>query len=132
MPVYVERPAQLTDQDREDLLKIYADAPDWLLMPFRQSAELIERSLADGTLRVARFNSRLLGASRLEPQGEELRISHVCVRALTRGRGVARRLIEEARREAEEHDLLLVLAADPVREISQELATHLVLPLRPL
>lgn len=132
MPVYIERPTQLTEQDRQDLLKVYADAPDWLLPPFTDGAALIERSLADGSLRVARFNGRLLGAARLRPQGEELRLSHICVRALTRERGVARRIFEEARREAEETGLLLVLAADPTREIAQQLSTHLVLPLRSL
>src|SRR5690606_17591565 len=73
-----------------------------------------------------------LGAARVRPQGEELRLSHVCVRALTRERGVARRIFEEARREAEETGLLLVLAADPTREIAQQLSTHLVLPLQSL
>src|SRR5690606_3046809 len=102
MPVYIERPTQLTEQDRQELLKVYAEAPDWLLPPFTGGAALIERSLAAGSLRVARFNGRLLGAARLRPQGEELRLSHICVRALTRERGVARRIFEEARREAEE------------------------------
>lgn len=132
MPVYVERPTQLTEQDRQDLLKVYADAPDWLLPPYSDGASLIDQCLADGSLRVARFNGRLLGAVRLAPRGEELRLSHVCVRALTRERGVARRLFEEARREAEGLDLLLVLAADPAREIAQQLSTRLVLPLRTL
>lgn len=132
MPVYIERPTQLSDQDRLDLLKVYADAPAWLLPPFADGAALIEQCLADGSLRVARFNGRLLGAARLEPHGEELRLSHICVRALTRERGVARRFFEDARREAEAQDLLLVLAADPAQEIAQQLSTNLVLPLRPL
>ena len=94
MPVYVECPAQLTEQDRQDLLKVYADAPEWLLPPFAAGAALIEQCLADGSLRVARFNGRLLGAARLQPVGDFLRLSHLCVRALTRGRGVARRLVD--------------------------------------
>src|SRR5690606_30549803 len=132
MPVYVECPAQLTEQDRQDLLNVYADAPDWLLPPFAAGAVLIERSLADGSLRVARFNGRLLGAARLRPGGDFLRLSHLCVRALTRGRGVARRLVDEARREAQQQDLLLVLAADPAQEAAEQLAAHLMLPLRAL
>jgi ribosomal protein S18 acetylase RimI-like enzyme len=132
MPVYVERPAQLTDQDRQDLLNVYADAPNWLLPPFADGAALIEQSLADGSLRVARFNGRLLGAARLQPGGNFLRLSHLCVRALTRGRGVARRLVDEARREAQQQDLLLVLAADPAQEAAEQLAAHLMLPLRAL
>ena len=46
MPVYVECPAQLTEQDRQDLLNVYADAPDWLLPPFAAGAALIEQCLA--------------------------------------------------------------------------------------
>ncbi|HTO17622.1 MAG TPA: acetyl-CoA sensor PanZ family protein [Pseudomonas sp.] len=132
MPVYVERPVQLTDQDRQDLLNVYADAPDWLLPPFADGAALIQQSLADGSLRVARFNGRLLGAARLQSGGNFLRLSHLCVRALTRGRGVARRLVDEARREAQQQDLLLVLAADPAQEAAEQLAAHLMLPLRAL
>jgi len=132
MPVYVECPAQLTEQDRQDLLKVYADAPEWLLPPFAAGAALIEQCLADGSLRVARFNGRLLGAARLQPVGDFLRLSHLCVRALTRGRGVARRLVDEARREAQQQDLLLVLAADPAQEVAEQLAAHLMLPLRAL
>lgn len=33
MPVIVERPTQLSEQDRTDLGRIYADAPAWLLPP---------------------------------------------------------------------------------------------------
>ena len=46
----------------------------------------------------ARFNSRLLGAALLDKQAQRWLLSHLCVRALTRNRGVARRLVDEAMR----------------------------------
>ena len=33
MPVIVETPSTISDQDRNDLARIYADAPDWLFAP---------------------------------------------------------------------------------------------------
>lgn len=84
MPVVVQHLTQPSDQDRQDLLKIYADAPDWLLAPFPDAGELVERGLADGLLFTGRFNDRLLGAAWIERDGDTWRLSRLCVRQVTR------------------------------------------------
>ena len=116
MPVYFESAKQPSTQDLADLEKIYHDAPDWLIAPFSNAAELIQQGLTDNTLVTARFNSRLLGAALLDKQAERWLLSHLCVRALTRHRGVARRLVAEATRLAAEAGCVLqvvIPAAQP-------------------
>ena len=98
MPVYFESAEQPSTQDLADLEKIYLDAPAWLIAPFTNPAELIKQGLTDNTLVTARFNSRLLGAALLDKQAQRWLLSHLCVRTLTRNRGVARRLVDEAMR----------------------------------
>ncbi|GFM72938.1 hypothetical protein PSCICL_39300 [Pseudomonas cichorii] len=100
MPVLVGIINSPTYQDQEDLQKIYRDAPQWLFSPFTDAAQLIETTLSDGTLLAGRFNDRLLGAARLEQTGDVWRLSHLCVRALTRRRGVAERLVAHAQKSA--------------------------------
>lgn len=65
MPVIVETLAQPSAQDRLDLAKIYADAPDWLFAPHADGAALVAAGLAAGELIAGRFNDRLLGAALL-------------------------------------------------------------------
>ena len=94
MPIIVEPLNQATAQDRQDLQKIYCDAPDWLFAPFSGAAQLIEDCLRDGTLIAGRFNDRLLGAARLQRHQDAWHLSQICVRKITRRRGVAERLVE--------------------------------------
>ncbi|NPZ82796.1 acetyl-CoA sensor PanZ family protein, partial [Pseudomonas aeruginosa] len=96
MPVIVETLAQPSAQDRLDLAKIYADAPDWLFAPHADGAALVAAGLAAGELIAGRFNDRLLGAALLRRGGDAWQLSHLCVRGITRGRGVGRRLLDEA------------------------------------
>jgi len=110
MPVYFESAEQPSDQDLADLEKIYLDAPDWLLLPFADAAALINHGLTHNTLVTARFNSRLLGAALLDKQTDRWLLSHLCVRELTRKRGVARRLVNEATRLAAEAGQVLQVA----------------------
>jgi GNAT superfamily N-acetyltransferase len=110
MPVYFESAEQPSDQDLADLEKIYLDAPDWLLLPFANAAALINHGLTHNTLVTARFNSRLLGAALLDKQTDRWLLSHLCVRELTRKRGVARRLVNEATRLAAEAGQVLQVA----------------------
>ncbi len=114
MPVYFESAEQPSAQDLADLEKIYLDAPDWLITPYADAAALINHGLSHNTLVTARFNSRLLGAALLDKQTDRWLLSHLCVRALTRNRGVARRLLQEASRLAHEADqqLQVVIPAD--------------------
>lgn len=129
MPIYVEAVTQPSPQDRTDLAKIYADAPDWLLTPHASADALIDAALADATLIAGRFNDRLLGVALLEKFADRWRLSHICVRKVTRGRGVARRLLDEARRLAAEAGQPLHLAAPLDHLESQAMAARCQLPL---
>jgi len=130
MPVVVQHLTQPSDQDRQDLLKIYADAPDWLLAPFADAAELVEQGLAEGRLFAGRFNDRLLGAAWIEREGATWRLSRLCVRQITRRRGVARRLLEEAQRLAVLQGAGLRLSAPADQAEAARFAEHLGLTLQ--
>ncbi|KGK85201.1 MAG: acetyl-CoA sensor PanZ family protein [Pseudomonas sp.] len=132
MPVYVETVTQPSPQDRSDLAKIYADAPAWLLTPHASAEALIESALADGSLIAGRFNDRLLGAAVLQRGDSVWRLSHLCVRKLTRQRGVGRRLLEETQRLAAQAGKPLRLAAPAGHLEASALAARLHLPLDPL
>lgn len=132
MPVYVETVTQPSPQDRSDLAKIYADAPAWLLTPHASAEALIESALADGSLIAGRFNDRLLGAAVLQRGDSVWRLSHLCVRKLTRQRGVGRRLLEETQRLAAQAGKPLHLAAPAGHLEASALAARLHLPLAPL
>ncbi|WP_028238308.1 acetyl-CoA sensor PanZ family protein [Stutzerimonas azotifigens] len=132
MPVFVETVTAPSAQDRVDLAKIYADAPAWLLTPYPDAEALIEAALADGSLLAGRFNDRLLGAARLQRGDDCWRLSHLCVRRITRHRGVGRRLLDEARRLANEGGSTLALAAPPDHLEARALAARTGLPLEPL
>ncbi len=132
MPVYVESVTQPSPQDLTDLAKIYADAPDWLLAPYSSADTLIAAALADGSLIAGRFNDRLLGAALLQRGDDAWRLSHLCVRKLTRKRGVGRRLLEETRRQASEAGKPLRLAAPAGHLEASALAARTHLPLDPL
>ena len=132
MPVYVESVTQPSPQDLTDLAKIYADAPEWLLAPYASAEALIEAALADGSLIAGRFNDRLLGAALLQRGDAAWRLSHLCVRKLTRKRGVGRRLLEETQRQASEAGRQLRLAAPAGHLESSALAVRTHLPLDPL
>jgi len=132
MPVYVESVTQPSPQDLTDLAKIYADAPDWLLAPYSSADTLIAAALADGSLIAGRFNDRLLGAALLQRGDDAWRLSHLCVRTLTRKRGVGRRLLEETQRQASEAGKPLRLAAPAGHLEASALAARTHLPLDPL
>lgn len=132
MPVYVESVTQPSPQDHADLAKIYADAPEWLLAPHASAEELIEAALTEGSLIAGRFNDRLLGAALLQRDGSTWRLSHLCVRKLTRKRGVGRRLLEESQRQAVLAGASLELAAPLDNLEIQALAARKHLTLKPL
>lgn len=131
MPVVVQHLTQPSEQDRQDLLKIYADAPQWLLAPFADAEQLVTRGLAEGRLFTGRFNDRLLGAAWIERHGDTWRLSRLCVRQVTRQRGVARRLLEEAQRLAVLQGAALRLTAPHGQPEAMSFAEHLGLTLEP-
>ena len=129
MPVYVEFVRQPSAQDRSDLAKVYADAPAWLLAPHADADALIAAGIASGRLIAGRFNDRLLGAALLHRGADCWHLSHLCVRKVTRRRGVATRLLDEAQRMAREAGKPLRLRAPKDHLESQALAARTGLPL---
>jgi len=130
MPIVVESLQSATYQDQGDLQKIYRDAPPWLFAPFSDASQLIESALDHHTLIAARFNDRLLGAARLQKHGQVWELSHLCVRALTRRRGVAERLVIHAQKSAEDAGCTLRLLATVGSLEVQTLAAKLHVPLQ--
>ncbi|MBB1518951.1 acetyl-CoA sensor PanZ family protein [Aquipseudomonas guryensis] len=129
MPVFVEIVTRPSAQDHTDLTKVYADAPDWLLTPYASADALIAGGIGEGRLIAGRFNDRLLGAALLSRGDDCWRLSHLCVRKVTRKRGVARRILDEAQRMAREAGKPLRLAAPKDHLESQALAARTSLPL---
>ncbi|MCP2075691.1 UNVERIFIED_ORG: ribosomal protein S18 acetylase RimI-like enzyme [Pseudomonas lini] len=129
MPIVVEHLNEATSQDQQDLHKIYRDAPTWLFEPFGGAAQLIQGCLEDSSLIAARFNGRLLGAARLQRQQNVWHLSQMCVRNITRRRGVAERLVSEARRIAGENGAELRLLAPAGHLEAQALAAKLKITL---
>ncbi|MGF6327520.1 ribosomal protein S18 acetylase RimI-like enzyme [Pseudomonas sp. BS3782 TE3695] len=129
MPIIVELLNQATYQDQQDLQKIYRDAPDWLFAPFTGDMQLIEDCLQEGSLIAGRFNDRLLGAARLQRHQDVWHLSHLCVRKITRRRGVAERLVNEAQKMASQSGATLRLLAPAGHLEAQALAAKLKVPL---
>jgi ribosomal protein S18 acetylase RimI-like enzyme len=129
MPVTVQMLEDASYQDQQDLQKIYRDAPQWLFAPYSGDAQLIESSLADSALIAGRFNDRLLGAARLTRHDKVWYLSHLCVRKVTRRRGVAERLVNQAQKMASQAGAQLRLLAPAGHLETQALAAKLQLPL---
>lgn len=129
MPIIVEPLNEATYQDQQDLQKIYRDAPDWLFAPFPGELQLIEGCLRDGSLIAGRFNDRLLGAARLQKHQDVWHLSQLCVRKITRRRGVAERLVSEAQKLAMQSGATLRLLAPAGHLEAQALAAKLKVPL---
>lgn len=124
MPVFIEYPGELSPQDRSDLQKIYTDLPDTLLLPYSDRQSLIQQAVQHNSLVVARFNDRLLGAALLQREGTQWRLSHLCVREITRRRGVAKRLLEQVKQQAVQQQARLILDIPPHLEPLQQWAKH--------
>jgi len=125
MPITVQVLQDASYQDFLDLQKIYRDAPPWLFAPFSGDSGLIESSLADGSLIAGRFNDRLLGAGRLQRHHDVWYLSHLCVRKVTRRRGVAERLVNQAQEMASQAGAELRLLAPAGQVEAQALAAKL-------
>lgn len=96
MPIELEAVRTPSTQDLSDLAKIYADRPDWMALP--QLAGGPEQPGAQ--LFGARFNGRLLAAVIAVPQEGHWRLQQLCVRGITRNRGVGSWLLELVVKEA--------------------------------
>lgn len=90
MKLTIERLTNLTHQDLIDLAKIWPEQEQthWL------------QWISDGKpLFAARFNERLLGAVKVKVDGQQAELEDLCVRDVTRRRGVGLYLIEETLRQ---------------------------------
>lgn len=128
MPVLVEPLNILSYQDQVDLEKIYRDAPEGFFAPFADAPGLIDANLKDNLL-AARFNDRLLGAACVQRYDGYWQLSHLCVRAPTRRRGVAERLVAHAQKSAADAGCQLRLLATAESPEVQALASKLHVPL---
>lgn len=99
MPVLLTIVNDKTDQDRvEQLEKIYADAqPERLAqLPNVDSAKgFVENILQspDHTFYCGLFNERLIASLVVSKNDDYWQVSHLCVRSVTRRRGVGSRLL---------------------------------------
>lgn len=121
MPVHLEHVSQPTDQDWIDLGKIYTDAPqEWL----ENSADIkssLQTLLDQGIWFIAgRFNERLLGALKAEKEGNNIYLSHFCVRKVTINRGVAHQMFHHMGKWADTNGYTLV-----IKDLPEELANSL-------
>ncbi|ERO65611.1 MULTISPECIES: acetyl-CoA sensor PanZ family protein [Pseudomonas] len=130
MPIVVQALHDASPQDQQDLRKIYQDAPDWLFAPHADAPQLIAHALGETSLLVARFNDRLLGAGYLQRHSDGWSLSHLCVRKITRRRGVAERLVSQAREMARTEGANLCLLAPAGHLEAQALAAKLRLELK--
>jgi ribosomal protein S18 acetylase RimI-like enzyme len=111
MPIILEQISHPDAEDRNDLIKIYQDYPK-TLGDSRQNSlgEWIDQRLADGqTLFAGRFNGRLLAAIWGSSDQQQLQLEYLCVRKLTRRRGVARQLLTLLIKRAKQQQLKLTV-----------------------
>ena len=88
MKLTIIRLQHFSDQDRIDLAKLWP------------SQDLAALTLDDRQrIYAARFNERLLGAVRVTRNDAEGKLSALCVREVTRRRGVGQYLVEEVLRD---------------------------------
>lgn len=87
----------LNEAQRTDLAKIYVQTPDF---PDAVSAvSALEAALEAGQrLHVGEFNGHLIAAVLVNGVDGDRVMRYLCVHPATRGRGVAERLVDEARR----------------------------------
>lgn len=102
MPIYLDWLETPNEQDLIDLNKLYEDAPqDWLTQDGqRLNGEWAKQQISKHKkLALGRFNDRVVSAAWLIQQSESssqtylYKVDRLCVRAITRKRGVAKQLM---------------------------------------
>lgn len=126
MPVILEKISNPNAADLNDLIKIFqdypADAPD---PPTGNLEHWIKTKLQQQLLFAGRFNGRLLGAVWCSPQNQGWQLQQLCVRAITRRRGVARQLTTLLANHADKQQRqLLVEPSTLPEELSSLLSEH--------
>ncbi len=121
MPIELEAVTAPSAQDLIDLEKIYADRPLWMTLPELAGGP----AQANARLFAARFNGRLLAAVTACPEADGWRLTQLCVRAVTRKRGVGSWLLELVAREAGRQGLLCLLDPGPDAQQAEQLLRKL-------
>ncbi len=99
MPVHLEWVESPSDQDWIDLNKLYLDAPKgWISNENAQPAQnyVLQKHQQGYKVVAGRFNDRLIATALLKVNSEKVNayyLEDMCVRALTRERGVAKQLL---------------------------------------
>ncbi|MFT4941807.1 MAG: GNAT superfamily N-acetyltransferase [Paraglaciecola sp.] len=119
MPVHLEHIRQPTQQDWIDLSKIYSDAPQEWLSDATDIQASLQQLLDKGTWLIAgRFNARLLGALEAKKNGNNITLSHFCVRKITINRGVAHQMFHHLGTWADKNGFTLVAKDVPKALVS--------------
>jgi ribosomal protein S18 acetylase RimI-like enzyme len=111
MPIILEEITQPSPEDHNDLVKIYQDYPKTLGKDLHSDLDnWIENRLNSGQIIFGgRFNGRLLAAIWSTKEPLELKLELLCVRKLTRRRGVARQLLTLLKKRAKKDQLNLTI-----------------------
>lgn len=122
MPVHLEHISQPTEQDWVDLGKIYSDAPQQWLSDNTNIKSSLQTLLDQGIWFISgRFNARLLGAMQAEKEGNNISLSHFCVRNITINRGVAHQMLHHMGTWADANGYTLI-----AKEVPADLANSLI------
>lgn len=108
MPVQLEMIQQPNAEDLQDLVKIYKD---YLDETDENIESWVEQQLDNKQrLFAGRFNSRLLGAIwATEKSTKNWHLEQLCVRSITRRRGVARQLMQLLAQQAQKQGITLTI-----------------------
>jgi ribosomal protein S18 acetylase RimI-like enzyme len=117
MPIVSNLVQNPSPQDRIDIHKIFKDYPEPV------TPEDVDAWLDAGELYAASFNDRLLGACRLVAHADHWQVDFLCVRAVTRRRGVAYKLLLDLQQLAQQSNRTLFCHVPAALDSA---ATHLV------
>lgn len=101
MPIVSNIVQNPSPQDRIDIHKVFTDYPEPV------SPTDVDAWLDNGELYAASFNDRLLGACRLVSHADRWQVDFLCVRKVTRRRGVAYKLILDLQQLAQQSNRTL-------------------------
>ena len=122
LPVYLEWVEQPSEQDWIDLEKLYKETPaqwfDELNVDSVQGYVALHQGSQPSKLAAGRFNDRLLTTARLNAVEAGYEISQLCVRSVTRQRGVAHQMMIRLTQWADEQACSLM-----VQDSASELST---------
>lgn len=122
LPVNLEWLGQPSKQDIIDLDKLYGDAPQsWISDASLGSNWALEKTQQGNQVALGRFNDRIVCAAILVGQSEisdstyDYQIDQICVREVTRERGVAKQLMVRIVQWAKAHEKSLYIEGDDPR-----------------